>query len=284
MRELPYDQNYLIENLLDPAHVYISHDGSEANRKNAQPLEIEVLEISAGGIRGKFRGMLKANGNYQRLDFIAPNLVHYGISFAKPDWLAGLALYTLPLGQGRSRILLRRYRNFFIGQMKRKPRWLEHFRQNRILEEDLPLIWGQQAEIARLNQKLKEIFLPLKTSDILVIEYRKWLDKFGSSLPYYQGYTTSKNIRNEEYNRQSVESDRFSQHTLICSSCNRAYQVTNQLQKTFGVVAIALFALAILIDNNSGQVFAVSSSLFFVIGAVIAEKIKIKFERSYTRH
>lgn len=284
MRELPYDQNYLIENLLDPAHVYISHDGSEANRKNAQPLEIEVLESSSGGIRGKFRGMLKANESYQHLDFIAPNLVHYRISFAKPDWFAGLALYTLPLGQNRSRILLRRYRNFFIGQMKRKPRWLEHFRQNRILEEDLPLIWGQQAEITRLDKSLKEVFLPLKTSDILVIEYRKWLDKFGASLPYYQGYTTSKDLIKREYNQQLVQSDRFSQHTVICSSCNRAYQVTNQLQKTFVVVAIALVALAILIDANSSQVFAVSGSLLFVICAVIAAQIKMKFERSYTRH
>lgn len=38
MVDLPHDQTYLIENLLDPAHVSISHHGSQGNRKNAQPL------------------------------------------------------------------------------------------------------------------------------------------------------------------------------------------------------------------------------------------------------
>ncbi|HBE19732.1 MAG TPA: (2Fe-2S)-binding protein [Cyanobacteria bacterium UBA11149] len=283
IRELPYDQNYLIENFIDPAHVYISHDGSEANRQDAQPLEIEVLESCAMGIRGKFRGMLKVNGRYQRLDFIAPNLVHYRLSFAKPDWLAGLALYTVPLGRGRSRVILRRYRNFFTGQMKLKPRWLEHLRQNRVLEEDLPLILGQQTEIARLGKSLQEIFLPLKTSDVLVTEYRKWLDNFGASLPYYQGYNTTKNMSNGEYIPQSVESDRFSQHTVICSSCHRAYQITNRLKYTGVGVAIALFALAIVTDGEWREIVAVSGAGLAIVFAAITGKIERKFKDSYHR-
>jgi phenylpropionate dioxygenase-like ring-hydroxylating dioxygenase large terminal subunit len=58
MGDLPYDQSYLVENILDPAHVYISHDRTEAGvrRENAQPLEMEVIESSAAGIRGRYRG------------------------------------------------------------------------------------------------------------------------------------------------------------------------------------------------------------------------------------
>ncbi len=284
MRDLPYDQTCLIENVIDPAHVFISHDGSEGNRKDAQPLEIEVLEISAKEIRGRWRGTRTMNVLWQQLDFIAPNLVHYGINFPNKDWSVGLVLYALPLGRGRCRLLLRRYRNFLTRKIKLKPRWLEHLRQNRILEEDMSVVVGQQEEIKRLGNSLKEIFLPLKTSDTLVIEYRKWLDKFGSSLPFYQGYSTSKNIGNDEWNQESVQSDRLSQHTLICSSCNRTYQVSNRLKQSLVGVAIALFALAIVTDGSAMQIAAVSSSLLALALAVVAEKIKTKFERSYTRH
>jgi phenylpropionate dioxygenase-like ring-hydroxylating dioxygenase large terminal subunit len=286
MRDLPYDQSFLVENVIDPAHVFIAHDGSDGNRKYAQAIEIEVPEMSAREIRGRWRMTEKPSpmALWQHLDFIAPNLVHYRFSAKNPDWLFGLAIYALPLGQGRCRILLRRYRNFLTRPVQRLPRWFQHLRQNRILEEDMSVVVGQQAEIKRLEKSLKEIFLPLKTSDTLVIEYRKWLDKFGSSLPYYQGYSTSKNVVSDECNQKSVQPDRFSQHTLICSSCNRAYQVTNRLKQSLVGVAIAFFALGIITEGSWSQIAAVSVSLSAVAMAAVLGKVKTHFERSYTRH
>jgi phenylpropionate dioxygenase-like ring-hydroxylating dioxygenase large terminal subunit len=42
--DLPYDASYLAENLLDPAHIPVSHHATEGggNRKNARPLNFEV--------------------------------------------------------------------------------------------------------------------------------------------------------------------------------------------------------------------------------------------------
>jgi uncharacterized protein YbaR (Trm112 family) len=169
-------------------------------------------------------------------------------------------------------------------QVKRKPRWLEHLRQSKVLEEDLPQILGQQAEIERLGQSLKKVYLPLKTSDLLAIEYRKWLDKFGQSLPFYEGYSTSKRAEsNGECNHKPVSLDRLERHTLICSSCNRAYQVTNRLKQTLVGVAIGMAALAIVTDGFWNKIGAVSASLLAVVLAVVAQKVKTKFERSYTR-
>lgn len=148
----------------------------------------------------------------------------------------------------------------------------------------MSVVVGQQAEIKRLEKSLKEIFLPLKTSDTLVIEYRKWLDKFGSSLPYYQGYSTSKNVISDRCDRKSVQPDRFTQHTLICSSCNRTYQTTNLLKQILVGVAIGMAFLAMIADNFWNQIGAVSASLLAVALAVVAQKVKTKFERSYTRH
>jgi hypothetical protein len=117
---------------------------------------------------------------------------------------------------------------------------------------------------------------------VFVIEYRKWLDKFGSSLPFYQGYSTSKNVESDR-ECNAVLPDRFSRHTLICSSCNRAYQVTNRLKQGLVGVAIALFAFAIIADGSTMQIAAVSVSLSAVAMAAVLGKLKIHFERSYTR-
>jgi hypothetical protein len=149
---------------------------------------------------------------------------------------------------------------------------------------------------------------------VFVIEYRKWLDKFGQSLPFYQGYSTSKRTGNNDgcdrdsealasltlvprygfasrasaqqrfADRQSALSDRFSRHTQICSSCNRAYQVTNRLKQVSVGVAIALGALAIVTDHSWHQIVAISLSLSAVALAAIAQIVKTKFERSYKRH
>jgi len=283
--DLPYDQSYFIENVLDPAHLHFSHDGTQGNRKNAQPLEMEVIESSVQGIRGRFRETKEPNQPWRSLDFIAPNLVSFKFTIEQRGWSFGLALYSLPLSNGRCRVLTRSYRNFFTWKLKLTPRWLIHLNQSKLLEEDLQLVVGQKAQIERLGKSLKEVYLPLKTSDLFVIEYRKWLDQFGYSLPFYQGYSTSKSVdKVQECNQNPVQLDRLKRHTQLCSSCNRTYQLTNKLKQTLVGVAIALAALAIITDGSWTQIAAISASLGAVALAAVLGKFKTHFERSYTRH
>lgn len=283
MSDRPYDQTYFVENVIDPAHFPISHDGSLSNRKNAQPLEMEVLKTSVEGIQGRFRQKRNANGNWINLDFVAPNLVKYRFE-AMPGFSGGTIIYSLPLGKGRCRVLVRNYQNFSTRKIKLKPRWLDHLLRNRVSEEDMPFIRGQQAHIEQSGKNPNSLYLPLKTSDTLVIEYRKWLDKYGSSLPFYQGYSTSKShVLSDEEIPASMLIERLRRHTQICSSCNRAYQVTNILKQVSVGVAIALFALAILTDHSWYQIVAISLSLSAVALAVVAQIVKTKFERSYKR-
>jgi phenylpropionate dioxygenase-like ring-hydroxylating dioxygenase large terminal subunit len=284
MRDLPYDQTYFTENVIDPAHVFISHHGTEGNREQAQPLEMEVLESSVEGIKGRWRGMRNPNGRWSNLDFTAPNLVLYSFSVAAGR-SGGIALYSIPLGQGKCRMLLRRYANFLSWKIQLKPLWVEHLRQNKILEQDLQVVVGQKAELERLRQPLKELYLPLKTSDTLVIEYRKWLDKFGQGLPYYQGYATSKlGSDSGECGGQPVQLDRLSQHTQLCGTCSRAYRVTSRLKQISVGAAVAMAALAIVADGFGSKIVAVSAFVSAAALAAVAEKVKTHFERSYTRH
>jgi phenylpropionate dioxygenase-like ring-hydroxylating dioxygenase large terminal subunit len=54
VHELPYDHSILLENLMDPAHVPISHDRTDwtAKREDAQPLAFDVAERTARGFAG----------------------------------------------------------------------------------------------------------------------------------------------------------------------------------------------------------------------------------------
>ncbi|MBD0266223.1 MAG: aromatic ring-hydroxylating dioxygenase subunit alpha, partial [Tolypothrix sp. Co-bin9] len=287
MYDRPYDQGFCIENLVDPAHFPISHHGSESHRDNAQPLEFEVIKTSIAGFRGRYRDTKKPNQNWIYLDFFAPNLILYrwlNISSNSSVYL-GFAVYLLPLGQGRCRVLSRLYRNSSTWQFQIKPRWFSHLYRSRAIEEDMYFIWGAQVEVERLGQSLNKIYLPLKTSDTLVIEYRKWLDKYGYSLPFYQGYSTSKfHVLNKNTNTTPTPIDRLERHTKICSSCNQVYQMTNLVKQILIGAAIALAALAILTDNSWVSPVAVTASLLALALALVAQNVKTRFERPYTRH
>lgn len=285
MRDLPYDQSYFIENVIDPAHIPISHEGIFSDRTEAQPLEMEVLESSHQGVRGRYRKTKKPNQPWHLLDFVAPNLVLYRIGNGHESKFWGSALYSIPLGKNRCRVLVRNYSNFFDFKTKLMPPWVDHIMiRNKVLEGDMPIVVEQKGQIERLGKNLQELYLPLKTSDVLVVAYRKWLDKYGSSLPFYQGYSTAKNIDSSEDSQHLKSLDRFSQHTLICNSCSQAYKLTKRLQQSCVGVAIAFAAIAILTDASGIKIAAVSAAVALIVLAVMAQRLKTQFEDSYSHH
>jgi phenylpropionate dioxygenase-like ring-hydroxylating dioxygenase large terminal subunit len=283
--DFPYEHGYLLENLLDPAHVNISHDRSEfgAKRENAQALAFQLLEISAQGIRSQWRNSRNSQESWKSLDFVAPNLIHYRFTLPNPDWCAGLALYGISLGQGRSRLLVRRYQNFAVNSRPYRWRWLEHLRQSRILEDDLPLIQSQQKTVEKSRDSLQKLYLPLKTSDTLVVEYRKWLDRYGDSLPYYQGYTSHRNTESDL--SDPLPLDRYSRHTVNCSTCSSAHQKMVKTKQGAICTAILLVFTAILSpDQSLYQIIAVILALLALIIGILANYTKTKFECTYRKN
>ena len=278
--DLPYGPNFLVENFLDPAHVPISHERTELGMKRemAAPLEMEIISVSIHGFVGRYRKSNHLHLPWSTIKFIAPYLVEYQLGNETTKTFGGFALYAVPLGEGRCRVLVRRYGNFFSRLFRLKPRWLEHLRQNKLLEEDLPFIVEQQAYIEQTGKILKEIYLPLKSSDTFVIEHRKWLDKFGQNWPFYQGYTTFK--RHQNSRREPSPIDRFSRHTNICSSCYRTYQTINWLKQIVITAAIIFAGLAIVTENKTITIILVSISLVAAGKFAILQKLKTHFENS----
>lgn len=284
--DFPFDHTFLVENLLDPAHVYISHDRTELGirREDAQPLTMEVLSTSIAGIEGRFRRANTPQAPWTSITFHAPMLVHY--SFSNPVYgvIGGLALYALPLAYGQSRILVRRYGNFFKRPFTLKPRWLEHLRQNKILEEDLLFIVAQDRFFQTSDQRLKSAYFPLKTCDVFVMEHRRWLDRFGQNLPWYVGFSTTKSP--DAAVAQAMPKplpNRFERHTQHCHACRGAHHRLTHLMRWGQGIAIATLALALVTEGGVRVLFTVSFVLSAIISAT-ADRLKRRFESTFCRH
>ena len=167
-----------------------------------------------------------------------------------------MELFSLPSGKGRCRLLYRKYSNFTSWRERLKPRWLEHLTQCTILEQDMRVVVGQHAQTESLQRPLRDLWLPLRSSDRLVVEYRRWLDRFGGDLPFYRGFETAKNSGPTNPARTSM--DRLHLHQSVCSTCARLDQRLNwSINVLWGIAALS----AALAATTTASVYAVASLL-----------------------
>ena len=280
--DLPYDQSYLIENVIDVAHIHIAHDGMRGGglRAAAKPLEFELLENSIKGIRSGFKTMGMPESkilNRALVEFLPPNLIRYTSDYADPDRIAGLDLYSLPLGKSRCRLLYRKYANFTSWQERLKPRWLEHWTQCTILEQDMGVVIGQHEHIERFEGHLGNLWCPIRTSDRLVIEYRKWLDRYGRGLPFYRGLESANTGPPDPFfTKPSV--DRYSLHTRVCSTCGKVHGAIQLWTKTLWAVIVALAVIAIVSAGGWLSYTAVALGLLGIAATIGLRWMKSQFE------
>jgi Pheophorbide a oxygenase len=191
-----------VENLLDPAHIDISHDRTSGGgkRENARPYEMHIDQDSLNNPQG-FTGRHRqdAKKNFTEFRFEAPGILRQYGEFALPNGgliRFGSALHCMPLTLGRSRLLFRVYSHGLpaIAQfiLKTKPLWLRHLNSCLVLEQDVGLIATQEDHFARKLQQqqqhqssvgVKDDYLLIKSSDAYVGAYRAWLDKVGGGMP-----------------------------------------------------------------------------------------------------
>ncbi|KAH9315089.1 hypothetical protein KI387_023716 [Taxus chinensis] len=84
---LPYDHSILLENLMDPAHIPISHDRTNlsSKRENAQALAFEVTKCSSRGFVGQW--CEASNANFQiTLRFEAPCALRNDKEYTDQEW------------------------------------------------------------------------------------------------------------------------------------------------------------------------------------------------------
>lgn len=267
MVDLPYDQTYLIENIIDVAHIHTAHHGLRGggHRDLALPLKFTVLENSGKGIRAQYqsvgldtRSSPIKNAN---VSFVAPNLIHYTTDYKNEALISGLALYSIPLAPGKCRLLYRKYSNFYSRKERLKPRFIEHWIQNTILKQDMALIVGQYSETEKSKKELRELWLPIKSCDTLVIQYRKWIDTHAHQSPDFRGFASHSNqyVVESKVNTTSF----YDFHTRQCSSCNSTYQAVKQVKMAIAVALV--FILPLLVVAREGVWVPIMIALYGIL-------------------
>ncbi|CAE8632705.1 unnamed protein product [Polarella glacialis] len=220
--DLPYDYSFLIENLIDPAHIPISHDATPGGgkRENAQALEMQVDASSVGvsGFTGRYRATrLGAKTGkpdpWTETAFEAPGIVRYRSQ--RGNIVFGGALHCVPLAPGRSRLLFRVYFSGlpWIAMLvySLKPQWLRNLNSCKVLEQDVGLICTQEDHLSGADGSSAEggsskgvgggnrggasgglagQYLTLASQDTFVKAYRVWQDRFRVGMPWAVGWSS----------------------------------------------------------------------------------------------
>ena len=228
--DLPYGHAALIENVLDFAHIHIAHDGVRGggHRDHAGPLSFDVTDEGESGFTARFLSKSKEPGGASaQVRFAAPYLVHYETTFPEAGRVSGLALYALPIGGGRCRLLYRAYGTDFPKADRQRARWREHLHQLRLLEQDMSVVLGQTDELRRAPGTLRDSWLPIKSSDPLVIRYAKWLDEYARDLPGTIGWAHRQGA-GSQVPLAPPALDRWTLHTASCLDCRAAKERLDQ--------------------------------------------------------
>lgn len=270
--DLPYEQTFLVENVIDIAHIHVAHDGVRGggHRHLAAALDFEISERRAEGFSGSFRSQGISAGSQlrgARVGFVAPNLVHYRSLYHDEALVSGLALYSLPTGPRSCRLIYRAYSNFWPLRTRLRPRWLEHWTQCTILEQDMDVVVGQAAEIEASGQPPKALWLPLKSSDGFVLAYRRWLDEHAHDWPYTVGFAHLAGTPSPE----PAAFNRRDHHTRICTDCSRTHRLCHAVRAPLVLLIVALLALAAI---TAGPTAWITGGL-----AVVAAGVRLWVDR-----
>ena len=266
IRDMPYGWDYFLENVLDPAHVSVSHHGITGNRYTSPSYYDLVTErelTAEGGFKQRVvpdkevetGGMGAGAVSYH--EFKPPSLVH--ISQEYPD--GGkfvLALYASPTKPGWVRHIgcqvlvenkdgsLPPGLGFFALPM---PTWLSHVLASVFLHQDMVFLHHQEKILAKRGyanaagasgEYVQHVFTPTP-QDKGVIAFRKWLQLYaGGGVPWAAGAPPMP----EREMDKTVLFDVYNTHTKNCAVCLEALKNLKLLRNGFFAASFASVGLS----------------------------------------
>ncbi|CAN1229935.1 Protochlorophyllide-dependent translocon component 52, chloroplastic [Linum grandiflorum] len=257
VRDLPFGYDFLLENVMDPAHVPYAHYGllpttppkgkKKLDREGGRPLDYSAKEVRVDGFVGEMETL--------DVEFVAPCLftIHAGDNQAIHLWgefefvfvmqdqkRTGMVFLCIPVSPGYSRCIWALPRNFNLWVDRVVPRWVIHLGINLVFDSDLILIHFQERRIRGIGHWHKACFVP-NTSDAVVIGFRKWFDRFSDGKVDWRG-KYSGDLPPTLPREQLM--DRYWTHVVNCRSCNSAYKTMNALKKILLFVSVGSIAVA----------------------------------------
>ncbi|KAM0849121.1 hypothetical protein ACQ4PT_053923 [Festuca glaucescens] len=315
VHELPYDHSILLENLMDPAHVPISHDRTDwtAKREDAQPLAFDVAERTARGFAGHWwreRSPHLRNALRFEAPCVLTNTLEYTDKDGKEQCFSAHFLCR-PAGQGKSMLLVRFGSTASSPLVKVVPKWYLHQNAGKVFEQDMGFLSSQNEVLMKEKVPTKELYLNLRSSDTWVAEYRRWMDRAGHGMPYYFGHSTLKTPTLPAVVEQAPAgavagisasfpakgglgtqhapnpTNRYFRHVVHCKGCRDTVNKYTALKNAFVVLAAVAAAAAVLAATRQWKAVllasaAVLAAASYACGSVVS-LITTNFIRTHRR-
>lgn len=230
-RELPYGQDFFVENVVDPAHVTISHHNIVGNRYDDQSMTVETeAALTKDGFTVQ---VVRPSGPAGTTRYAAPGLVAIENKIGE-DANQALELYSAPSKPGfcwhAGRMVIRKggssdesaklLRRFTLPM----PTWLNHVLASSFLNQDALFLHHQERHMAKTGMyssyedssgNYNDAVLPIG-ADKGVITYRNWMKQLaGGKIPYKNNPTMPSADNN-------VVFDVWNSHTKYCKYCQGA--------------------------------------------------------------
>lgn len=299
IHELPYDHSILLENLMDPAHVPISHDRTDftAKREDAGPLFFKVTERTGRGFSG-FWGRAKDENlpNYipNFLKFEAPCVLQNNREMidknGEREYFSGLFLCR-PSGQGKSMLIVRfGTTRKLSGLLKVIPQWYFHQNASKVFEQDMGFLSSQNEILMKEKVPIRKLYTNVRSSDTWVVEYRRWMDRVGHGMPYHFGHSTISlpktpavvehapagfvaNLSASQPAKGGIgtlhapnHSNRYFRHVIHCKECRNVLKAFQIWKNAFSVVALVSTALAILVSGRQWKSLLLFATSLCLVG------------------
>jgi phenylpropionate dioxygenase-like ring-hydroxylating dioxygenase large terminal subunit len=266
VRDLPYDALTLMENVLDASHIPYTHHKSVGDRRNAGPVELELVETGRQGFRGTWaEGPRRGTLGRQDTTFIAPGLMWHDLT-SKQFGRTLTVVYATPIRKGECRIFAR-FPFKFSSKLPRllirlTPQWFSHIGQNAVLEDDQIFLHHQERYLARAGGSTvvaQAFYLPT-AADAFVLALRRWVTDFNAESFPGQPLPPPRS--------DAALLDRYESHVKHCASCRGALHRIQRSRWVAGLVAAVAWTVVPVLAVTLGSLGPVLGGALVALGAI----------------
>eukprot|EP01024_Parvocaulis_polyphysoides_P067948 TRINITY_DN8211_c0_g1_i3.p1 TRINITY_DN8211_c0_g1~~TRINITY_DN8211_c0_g1_i3.p1 ORF type:complete len:539 (-),score=59.76 TRINITY_DN8211_c0_g1_i3:290-1906(-) len=310
VRDLPYSHKFFLENVIDPAHVTVSHHGQQgSDRNNARPIYMKLDEpVHAQKWFKLYRSFDKKflelksfeKEQYTYLSFIPPSVVLY--HNVGKDMVLDLVLIATPITKGKCRMfgvysVNGKRAEEFKKNFSRIPKWYFHLQQNIFFQQDNVFLFKQEKFVEEKKVQgpiTKKYYTPI-TSDLGVSSLHKWFLMHGQGGVQYHPEMVPSNPTENDL------TDTYNAHTKHCKFCMDALKNFQRIQigawfacaicAICGICSafvgapmqLKLFGLGVVLPPLKFLGFGVFSAIFCGVGLLVNKTIE-RFYKTEFRH
>lgn len=286
-RELPYGADFFLENVVDPAHVTVSHHNVVGNRYGDQTMSMETVKsLTKDGFSVEVRNNM--GGLPSTTNFNAPSLVAIDAPINKEGARQTLELYCSPSRPGFcnhvGRMVILKDESGKMPALLRQftlpmPKWLNHVLASAFLNQDALFLHHQERSMAKTGQyqafmgQDEEPYHYTKSvypvsADKGVINFRNWIRLLaGGGIPYRHNPSMPEASND-------VVFDVWNAHTKHCKYCQDALR---RIKK----VRLAAFFLSVVtgVVRPFGTIGSLSSTIGLASVGMVLNKLVAMFYR-----